>query len=117
MRVPLLFLLLTAGLASPAFGQRASSEFVSLHTLPFEAAEPSRPLPLSRFNASAAEGKDHTVTGLLIGAGLGMAAGWLLYNAFCEAVDDQCSDSRVRLVLLGGAAGGALGALLGSLAE
>jgi hypothetical protein len=63
------------------------------------------------------EKKDHTVTGLLIGAALGMAAGWAFYDALCEAVNNNCSDSRARLVILGGAAGGALGALIGSLSE
>jgi hypothetical protein len=61
--------------------------------------------------------KDHTVTGLLIGAGLGFAAGWAFYDVICEAVDNRCSDSRVRLVLMGTATGASLGALIGSLAE
>jgi hypothetical protein len=116
MRVPLLLLLLAAGLGSPVLGQRASTEFASLRPLPFEPAE-SLPATLSHLNAPAAEGKDHTIGGFLIGAGLGMAAGWLMYNAFCEAVNDQCSDSRMRLVVIGGAMGGALGALIGSLSE
>lgn len=61
--------------------------------------------------------KDHTVTGLLIGAGLGFAAGWAFYDTICEAVDNRCGDSRARLVLLGTAAGASLGALIGSLAH
>ena len=61
--------------------------------------------------------KDYTVTGLLIGAGVGFVAGWAFYDVLCEAVDNRCSDSRVRLVVLGTAAGGALGALVGSLAR
>jgi hypothetical protein len=61
--------------------------------------------------------KDHIVTGLLIGAGLGFAAGWAFYNTLCEAVDNRCSDSRARLVLMGTATGASLGALVGSLAD
>jgi len=61
--------------------------------------------------------KDYIVTGLLIGAGVGFAAGWAFYDVLCEAVDNRCSDSRVRLVVFGTAAGGSLGALVGSLAR
>jgi hypothetical protein len=61
--------------------------------------------------------KDYTVTGLLIGAGLGFAAGWAFYDTICEAVDNRCSDSRVRLLVMGTATGASLGALIGSLAD
>jgi hypothetical protein len=61
--------------------------------------------------------KNYTVTGLLIGAGLGFAAGWAFYDVICEAVDNRCSDSRARLVLMGTATGASLGALIGSLAD
>lgn len=61
--------------------------------------------------------KDHTVTGLLVGAGLGFAAGWGFYNAMCEAVDNECDGSRVRSALVGSAFLGSLGALIGSLAD
>jgi hypothetical protein len=61
--------------------------------------------------------KHHTVAGLLIGAGLGFVAGWGFYNAMCEAVDNRCSGSRGRTALLGTAAGAALGALVGSVAD
>lgn len=63
------------------------------------------------------ERKDHTVTGLLIGAGLGFAAGWGFYNAMCEAVDNECSGSPVLSALIGSAFVGSLGALIGSLAD
>jgi aspartate/glutamate racemase len=63
------------------------------------------------------ERKDHTVIGLLIGAGLGFAAGWAFYDTLCEAVDNRCGDSRVRLVVLGTATEASLGALIGSLAD
>ena len=61
--------------------------------------------------------KDPTVSGLLIGAGVGFVSGWPFYNTICEAVDNRCSDSRVRLVVLGTSSGAALGALIGSLAD
>jgi hypothetical protein len=61
--------------------------------------------------------KDYTVTGLLVGAGVGFVAGWTFYDVLCEAVDNRCSDSRVRLLVIGTAAGGSLGALIGSLAR
>ncbi len=61
--------------------------------------------------------KDHTLTGLLIGSAVGFTAGWAFYDVICEAVDNRCSDSRFRLVLLGTGVGGALGALVGSLAD
>jgi hypothetical protein len=61
--------------------------------------------------------KDYTVPGLLIGAGLGFAAGWAFYNTICEAVDNRCSDSRAGLLMMGTATGAGLGALIGSLAE
>jgi hypothetical protein len=61
--------------------------------------------------------KDHTVTGLLIGAGVGFAAGWAFYDMICEAVDNRCSDSRARLLVLGTGTGASLGALIGSLAD
>ena len=60
------------------------------------------------------EKKDHTVTGLLIGAGLGFLAGWGFYNAMCEAVDNRCSGSRLPDVVFGSAIGASLGALIGS---
>ncbi len=63
------------------------------------------------------ERKDHTVTGLLVGAGLGFAGGWGFYNAMCEAVDNECSGSRVQSALVGSAVVASLGALIGSLAE
>jgi hypothetical protein len=65
----------------------------------------------------AAEQHDYTVLGLIIGAGVGFAAGWGLYNAICEAVDNDCADSRFPYLAIGTGAGGGLGALIGSLAD
>ena len=59
----------------------------------------------------------NTLFGLFIGAVAGGAAGWGIYNAMCEAVDNNCADSPFRLVMIGGAIGGGLGALIGSAYE
>ena len=66
---------------------------------------------------SAVRRKDYTVTGLLIGAGLGFAAGWAFYDVICEAVDNRCSNSRLGYLIPGTALGGLLGALAGGLAD
>lgn len=57
------------------------------------------------------------LVGLFIGAFAGGAAGWGIYNAMCEAVDNNCADSPFRLVMIGAAIGGGLGALIGSAYE
>ena len=73
------------------------------------------PVPDLRFRPDSSDaGSDGTLIGLLIGAGVGFVAGWATYDVFCEAVDNQCSDSRLGLVLLGTGVGGGLGALVGS---
>ncbi len=76
--------------------------------------EPADVLPIG---IEAAEQHDHTVLGLIIGAGLGFAAGWAFYNAMCEAVDNDCSGSRFPYIAVGTGVGGGLGALIGSLAD
>ena len=63
------------------------------------------------------EGADHTVLGLAIGAAIGIAAGYAFYDVMCEAVDNNCSDSRLGLLVLGAGVGGALGALVGSVVD
>ena len=60
---------------------------------------------------------DHTVLGLVVGAGLGFAAGWGFYNAMCEAVDNRCNGSRVPYLVFGTSIGAGLGALIGSAAD
>jgi hypothetical protein len=61
--------------------------------------------------------KDYTVPGLLIGAGLGFAGGWAFYDLLCEAVDNECGESRYRMVVPASALGGLIGAAIGTLAE
>ena len=65
----------------------------------------------------AAEKRDYTVLGLVIGAGLGFVAGWGFYNAMCEAVDNDCAGSRFPYLAIGTGVGGGLGALIGSVAD
>ena len=111
----------TAGL-SIALLACASQASAQVRPLPFPTIEiapqwqshdaPSPRVPEPAFQSESSG--HHIVTGFLIGAVIGGAAGWLFYNAICEAVDNHCTDSRVRLVLLGGVTGGALGALVGS---
>ena len=98
---------LLAQLPDPPIGPGASTLWVRPAVLPI--AIPA---------GFAAEDKaDHTVLGLIVGAGLGFAAGWAFYNTFCEAVDNQCSDSRGPYLVFGTAIGGGLGALVGNLAD
>jgi hypothetical protein len=65
----------------------------------------------------ASDTRDHTVLGLVVGAGVGFAAGWAFYNTICEAVDNRCSDSRVPHLVFGTSLGAGLGALIGSIAD
>lgn len=58
--------------------------------------------------------RDHTVLGLIVGAGLGFAAGWAFYDTICEAVDNRCSDSREPHLIFGTSLGAGVGALVGS---
>ena len=116
MRTLLLSVLLTYGLSMPALGQNAPARFTSLELQPFESPVP----PLSHISRSlhnGREGSHSTRNGFLIGAGVGLALGWLTYDTFCEAVNNRCTPSPVRLLVVGGALGGALGALIGSLVD
>jgi hypothetical protein len=75
---------------------------------------PADVLPLG---IEAEEQHGHTILGLIIGAGLGFAAGWGFYNAMCEAVDNNCDNSRFPYLAIGTGVGGGLGALIGSVAD
>jgi hypothetical protein len=57
---------------------------------------------------------DHVLPGLLIGAGVGIVLGYLFYDALCEGA---CTSSPGPLLLRGALIGGALGALIGIIAE
>jgi hypothetical protein len=98
---------------SPASAQAAANlRLVGPHPMRLEpAARSLATLP----DSVVRERKDHTVAGLLIGAGVGFVAGWAFYDTLCEAVDNRCSDSRVKTLVIGTAFGGALGALAGGL--
>jgi ABC-type nitrate/sulfonate/bicarbonate transport system permease component len=82
----------------------------------WQSLDPASPrLPDPAFQPK--QSHSHTLTGFLIGAAIGGALGYLFYNGLCEAVDNNCYDSRVRYVLIGGVSGGALGALIGSFSD
>ena len=70
-----------------------------------------------RIRIDMTEKDDHTVLGLVIGAGIGFVAGWAFYNTICEAVDNDCADSRLPHLAIGTGLGAGLGALIGSIAE
>jgi hypothetical protein len=102
-----------AAAQGPAPAEAAARlRLVALHPMRFEPAVRNlAALP----DSVVRERKDHTVIGLLIGAGVGFVAGWAFYDTLCEAVDNRCSDSRVKTLVIGTAFGGALGALAGGL--
>jgi hypothetical protein len=110
-------------LPANAAGQGPNArEAAAMSRLHAAAAAPSAwaaPAPLTALmpDSAAQRKKDHTAIGLVIGAGLGFAAGWAFYDVICEAVGNRCSDSRVGLVVSGTALGGMLGALVGSLSR
>ena len=122
------FRLLVATLAALALPQRAAAQGPSLELaatrLQLGVSAPVTGSPvifgrnlLSFTHSLAPKRRDYTVIGLVVGAGLGFAVGWAFYDTICEAVDNECSDSRVPHLVLGTAAGGSLGALIGSLAD
>lgn len=60
---------------------------------------------------------DHTATGLAAGAVVGFLGGWLIYNGLCQAVMNQCTNSRLPSLMFGTMIGAAVGGVLGSLSE
>jgi len=111
-----LMLALLAG-ASQASAQSRPAPFptfeIAAQWQGLDPASPRQPDPAFQSKQS----HSHALTGFLVGAVVGGALGWLFYNALCEAVDNNCYEPRVRYVLIGGATGGALGALIGSLSD
>ena len=107
--------LLAALVAAPGTAA-AQAETPAQATARFRLERPASAQTLFTLPDSVARKKDHTITGLLVGAGLGAALGYGFYNAMCEAVDNQCNGSRTRAVVVGAAAFGALGALIGAIA-
>jgi hypothetical protein len=109
---PLIVVLLAICVSRPAPGQNAPAPFATVEFSAFEppaAGSPARP--------TRAEDGDHTLTGFLIGAALGLAMGWVMYDTLCEAVDNQCTPGPAGLLIFGGAIGGSFGALIGSLSD
>ena len=76
-------------------------------------AEPMRaPAPRVERLEGRAQG---ALIGFVVGAGLGAAAGYGVFNGFCEAVDNRCEGSRTLWMAVGGLAVGGVGALVGLL--
>lgn len=74
-------------------------------------------LPVYRFAAGdSVRTRTHPVTGLAIGAGVGLAAAGVLLSGFCSGGDDLCSSSdKVQLLFVAVVPPAAVGALIGSL--
>jgi hypothetical protein len=97
-----------AQLPDPPIRPASSSVWVRPERLPASA------VPI---RIEAAEEGNHTVLGLIVGGGLGLIAGYGFYNAMCEAVDNNCSGSRLPYLVVGTGIGAGLGALIGSVAD
>ena len=108
---------LLAALAAAPGTAAAQAETPAQATARFRLERPAPAQALFTLPDSVARKKNHTITGLLVGAGLGAALGYGFYNTMCEAVDNKCFGSRTRAVLVGAAAFGALGAMIGAIAS
>ena len=73
---------------------------------------PTAPTPPSVRLEPAGRGRA-ALTGFVIGAALGAAAGYAGFNGFCEAVDNRCEGSRPLWMAVGALALGGLGAVIG----
>ena len=93
---------------------QARSEPFAAMALPEKWRAAGNDHPWAKPERESANRTRNTLIGLFIGAFAGGAAGWGLYNTVCEAVDNNCADSPFRLVMIGAAIGGGLGALIGS---
>ncbi len=105
--------LIVLALASAAPGARAQGPSLALAVAP--AADHVPEVDSARFEAT--EGgppRRHTIVGALIGAAVGVAAGYATYDVFCDAVDNQCADSRLRPMVIGGLIGALLGGVIGA---
>jgi len=113
-------MVLALSVSTLAFAASASAQQQEL--VPRPASSPLWTLPqpvpgAPPIRSATSEKHDQTVLGLIVGAGLGFAAGWGFYNAMCEAVDNHCAGSRVPSLVFGTSIGAGLGALIGYAAD
>jgi hypothetical protein len=117
MRTGLSLAFLLAALAAAPGMAAAQAETPAQATARFR-LERQAPAPaLFTLPDSVARKKNYTITGLLVGAGLGAVLGHGFYNAMCEAANNSCNGSRTRTTVVGAALFGALGALIGVIAS
>lgn len=104
----------TMGLRGNAAAQGPTAYFSRMpaptHALALTHTPMSPPWSLSQAKAG-----DRAVTGILIGGTIGLVLGYAMYNGLCEAGGNQCTNSRVPLLVLGAGLGGAIGGIVGSL--
>lgn len=102
------------GLCGNAAAQGPAAYLPSLPPPTHAFAITSTPISPLRSLGQAKSG-DRAVTGILVGGTIGLVLGYVMYNGLCEAVNNQCSDSRVPMLMLGAVVGGAIGGIVGSL--